>query len=932
MINSELILSDEQQQFVSTALIGKNILVDACIGSGKTTVIQQLCNIYPSNKKILYLTYNRLLKIDAKNKIHKKNVTVTNYHGFAYMMLKKVGKSVGVSDLIQTFLHEVDSIPGYDVLIIDEYQDIEQELAELLIVIKKSNPQMQIIAVGDMEQKIYDKTSLDVAAFIDGFLEEYEKLQFTKCFRISEELAATLGRIWNKTIVGVNRNCLVEEMTMDEVVDFLSKQNPEDILCLGQRNRSLADALNKLENGYPQKFNKSTVYASIADYDSNGATEPKTTSAIFTTYDSSKGLERNICVIFDYTEEYWSFRINQPQVSYEILRNIFCVAASRGKEKIIFVKEEKTRLSEKTLSTFVESKNDFKRFDMSKMFEFKYKEDIEKCFAQLKISKIEQEDRHIIVINNKDELIDLSPCIGIYQEAVFFDNYNIDLEINLKLMMKKQEYKEEERNKTLDEKILLLTSLETNQRRYRNQVKIPFVTDEQKNQIVSRLQSKFTSDVNAQVKCELHFATHENGAEVFNAIGYADVVLDDTVFELKFVSELTHEHYLQCACYMAALNIKKGVLWNTRDNSMYCIEISDTQIFLDLVTSAITKGVINKYYKPNIFLHQGRQEYINNIYAKKDTERFAVIDVETTWDDKVMSIGVVIGNSRTLEKEDAKYYLINPECTMPGMYSSILRMPGINEYYKDNRKNVLEQIVNFLSINNVNRVLAYNASFDKNHLNELSNFVWCDIMRIAAYKQFNKKIPEYVECYGTGKMKKGYGVESILRMLSGDDGYTETHNAFFDAMDELKIIQLLGCPIETYDIGIIGDRKTSSRSVGKDSKNDFKIEDDNISVEKSKEEKYNEQKRIDLQNSEGNNISSEKTCGVEEAADMLGISKSTVYNMIKRGDINAVKQGNRYVISLLSVQEYKKKILQATIMSGLILIVIIIILCLLLLN
>ena len=59
-------LSDEQQLFVEKALTGKNILVDACIGSGKTTSIQELCNRFPSSKNILYLTYNRLLKLDVK--------------------------------------------------------------------------------------------------------------------------------------------------------------------------------------------------------------------------------------------------------------------------------------------------------------------------------------------------------------------------------------------------------------------------------------------------------------------------------------------------------------------------------------------------------------------------------------------------------------------------------------------------------------------------------------------------------------------------------------------------------------------------------------------------------------------------------------------------------------------------------------------------
>lgn len=77
-------LSEEQSKFVEIAQKGKNILVDACIGSGKTTAIQALCKELPRDKKILYLTYNKLLKIDAKSKIHEKNVLVTNYHGQVY--------------------------------------------------------------------------------------------------------------------------------------------------------------------------------------------------------------------------------------------------------------------------------------------------------------------------------------------------------------------------------------------------------------------------------------------------------------------------------------------------------------------------------------------------------------------------------------------------------------------------------------------------------------------------------------------------------------------------------------------------------------------------------------------------------------------------------------------------------------------------------
>lgn len=599
--NSKFSLSEEQREFIELALKGGNILVEACIGSGKTTAIQHLCDLLPQDKKILYLTCNKLLKLDAKSKIKNKNVLVTNYHGLAWRFLKQNGFSAGVSDMIQMVINKVTKIPKYDVLIIDEYQDIEQELADFLKMIKKANPNMQIIAVGDMEQKIYDKTALKVPYFINEFLGKYERLEFTKCFRLSNELASMLGRIWGKKIDGVNDNCTVEEMTMNEVVEYLKELEPRDILCLGARNGDMSDVLNILEERYPETFNKNSVYASIADTD-RGSVEPRSTSAIFTTYDSSKGLERKTCVIFDFTESYWSVRINKPQTSYEILRNIFCVAASRGKDKIIFVKSDEARLSEKTLATPVEQNLKFDDMDISKMFDFKYKEDIEQCFSCLEVKRIVQKDDSVIMINSKDGLIDLSPCIGIYQEASYFRNYSIDVAIQLKLIVldKLYLYTDAVKKSLLDEKILFLTALETSQNRYKKQVEIPFVSDEQREQIRKRLNSMFAEDDAAQVECQIDFSDSKNGACMFSAVGYADVVKESVVYELKFVTEVTHEHFLQCACYMAAMKMKKGILWNTRDNFMYSIKIKNTKTFMDSVTKAITKGAIPKYYKPII--------------------------------------------------------------------------------------------------------------------------------------------------------------------------------------------------------------------------------------------------------------------------------------------------------------------------------------------
>ena len=802
-------LSSEQQLFIEKALCGNNILVDACIGSGKTTAIQHLCNQLPSTKKILYLTYNKLLKIDAKSKIKKKNVTVTNYHGFAYMVLRKCGISVGISDIIQRFIKEKPLIGKYDVLIIDEYQDIEQELAELLWLVKERNPNIQIIAVGDMEQKIYDKTTLRVEVFIKEFLEEYIAMRFTKCFRLSEGLASMLGRVWRKPIDGVNKNCKVEVMTKEEIVLFLANQNPEDILCLGARTGALSDTLNALEENYPDIFNKKTVYATISDTDSIGKAEPKEDSAIFTTYDSSKGLEKKICVIFDFTESYWQTRITKPQQSYAILRNIFCVAASRGKNHIIFVKPEDAILSEATLSTFVETNQKFDNMNISQMFDFKYKEDVEKCFLQLKTHRIPQTDNSLINVKSTDDLIDLSPCIGIYQEAVFFDSYEIDAEIKLWMHLNpdlKYLYTKEVRNSSLDHKILFLVSLETKQNRYRTQVIPPFVKKAQSELIKARLHTRLHTDENAQVGCRIDFSNKRGGSVKFSAQGFADVVKDNVVYELKFVSELTHEHFLQCAVYMVAMNLKKGILWNTRDNTLYEIEVPNRKTFLDLVAKTVTKGMIENYYAPAITSQELSMEDLKNTPKKKEkTDNFAVVDTETNWNDEVMSIGVVVADTETKKKIDARYYVIDPEYRVGGMYDNELQFDEKNVVVTS-RKRALKEIKKWLNTYNVKKLFAYNASFDKRHLPEYSEYEWYDIMRLAAYRQYNHAIPNSADCYQTGKLKRGYGVEEILKLLTKNRRYSETHNAVLDAEDELKIMQLLGHRIEEYKIARILDK------------------------------------------------------------------------------------------------------------------------------
>lgn len=183
-------------------------------------------------------------------------------------------------------------------------------------------------------------------------------------------------------------------------------------------------------------------------------------------------------------------------------------------------------------------------------------------------------------------------------------------------------------------------------------------------------------------------------------------------------------------------------------------------------------------------------------------DKFAVIDTETNWNDRVMSIGVVVADSETKQIIDSVYYIIAPEYKVGGMYSDELRL-NEKQACITSRKQALKEIKEWLDTYAVQKLFAYNASFDKKHLPEYSEYEWYDIMRLAAYRQYNFAIPDSADCYKTGRLKRGYGVEDVLQMLRKNRRYSETHNAVLDAQDELEIMRLLGHEIREYDVALI---------------------------------------------------------------------------------------------------------------------------------
>ena len=146
---------------------------------------------------------------------------------------------------------------------------------------------------------------------------------------------------------------------------------------------------------------------------------------------------------------------------------------------------------------------------------------------------------------------------------------------------------------------------------------------------------------------------------------------------------------------------------------------------------------------------------------------FAVIDTETNWADQVMSIGVVIAHSAAFAPLEAKYYILPEEADIGGMYYEALFLETPVKPICCTRQAAMRDLLVWCKQYGATSIFAYNARFDKTHLPELGCFTWHDIMRLAAYRQHNPKIPATADLCSTGRLKRGYGVEPMLRLLSG---------------------------------------------------------------------------------------------------------------------------------------------------------------------
>lgn len=353
-------ISNEQREIVAHFCAGKNVIVNSVAGSGKTT-----CNLYVAQalreKNILLLTYNARLKQETREKVQSceiENLAVHSYHSFCVHNYDREGYDNNVlKKIVETNVAPIDAF-SYDLIILDEAQDITPTFYQLIRKIFRDNGVVAQIGVfGDRRQSIYDFMGSDERYIVYASkLFNFTNTEWVECclsesFRITDKMAKFINCCMLK------QECIISRKVSEfkpryvigsydepysEVCRYLGMGYlPSDIFILAPSTRTKANTtsfgqspLVHLENKIKHKHSNINVFVSTND-DMPLDERLINGKLVFSTYNQSKGLERKVVILFNFDETYFKFYARDAIPL--ICPNILYVGATRALEHLTVI-------------------------------------------------------------------------------------------------------------------------------------------------------------------------------------------------------------------------------------------------------------------------------------------------------------------------------------------------------------------------------------------------------------------------------------------------------------------------------------------------------------------------------------------------------------------------------------------------------------------
>jgi hypothetical protein len=343
-------LNNEQNNIIKSIKKGYNIIVDAVAGCGKTTTSLAIAKEF-NDKKILLLTYNAGLKTETRQRVEKYNINnleIHSYHSFCVKYYKyPCYDDLRMRILLDNLKNENKNIFNFDLIILDEQQDMKPLFFELIQYIIK--PNIQICLFGDKNQNIYSYQGSDINYLIKANKlisseRKWKKHNIFTTFRVNKSVANFVNKILLKEdrLNAIKDGPPVEYLIcnpfkpkeiINKIKNFLSMgYTPNDIFILAPSIKSKKIPIRILENILV--LNGIPCCVTINDENNIIDEEVMYNKILFTTYHQSKGLERKIVFVYSMDDGYYRYAKDS---SIDKCPNPIYVACTRTLEHLIII-------------------------------------------------------------------------------------------------------------------------------------------------------------------------------------------------------------------------------------------------------------------------------------------------------------------------------------------------------------------------------------------------------------------------------------------------------------------------------------------------------------------------------------------------------------------------------------------------------------------
>lgn len=588
----------QQQDVATSASEGYNITVNAVAGSGKTTTCRLIIQSIP-DKKVLLILYNRELSKETKQKFKDiPNVEVRTLHSFIQNRYH-----VDCSDdrgLILMLDEEKTELEKFDTLIFDEAQDMTKLMYNCLCKIISDFKISQLILLGDLRQCIYDFRGADpnyLHKAEDKFpFNNWKHLKLTTTFRCPENITKIInlttdiymesarpgGNVEFHTANMLGFYTQAPQIIVNKIKQFLEHNKYEDIAILTYSSRHGKNPITILANyltkkGFPIYF-PSSDDQEISQKLSQG-------KIVISTFHGFKGRERKLIFIYG-LDNFLSRYMN-----FDSCPNLIYVALTRTTDELIIINDTKqeTPLFLKNIYHYAPQfpisseyvHNSFLVTNLVKSLSIDQIIEIENYFTKTCISPpLEKPYTRIVKFEYLYE--DTSSILG--DVVTFLHMYSFDHKACMYYLLGKiNEIQQSESDEIINESIDLAYNFLQKEKHLKFIAICVNIINSRHARYMLRQIKNYKWLKQKRICKTLEYLPKQKGEyekyankkfEDCTILGYADLIIDDTVYEIKYTQSLRPSYFIQLVIYMCLLEKPKGVLVNTMTGESFSVELN----------------------------------------------------------------------------------------------------------------------------------------------------------------------------------------------------------------------------------------------------------------------------------------------------------------------------------------------------------------------